>query len=114
VSRWIESPALRRAIEKAPQRPERVTSVYVIKIGPLYKIGLSVDPQKRIKAMQLPQKPDVVRLYQVSKARELEAVLHKRFAPHREWGEWFVISESALAEIDACVETWKRTARYAA
>lgn len=102
-------------IRSAPAAPvpERVASVYVVKVGPLYKIGMSVDPEKRIRTMQLPEKPDVVRIYEAQRARELECVLHQRFHAHREYGEWFLLNDDSLAEIDRCVETWRQTARYA-
>lgn len=91
------------------QRPDRGGSVYLIKIGEVYKIGRSVNPDLRIKSMQLPQTPDEVRLFKTATHRasvELEAVLHKKYADKRQFGEWFALTPFQYLEAQAFCAEW--------
>lgn len=92
-----------QAIAKFPDRPR---SIYVLKIGERYKIGLSVRPHERWKGMQLPQAPDWMRSYEVPHAVELEKLLHKRFHDKREYGEWFLLHADDLKQIETIVNEW--------
>lgn len=81
-----------------------VSYVYVIRIGELYKIGVSVHPYARIKSMQLPETAEVCRIYLSRSAYVLERQLHGMFADCREHGEWFRLPEGALPRIDQFVK----------
>jgi hypothetical protein len=91
-----------------PKRPERIGAIYVIKIGDLYKIGNSLTPEQRIANMQLPGKPDVVLIFRCRKWVQLEGTLHKKYAAHREHGEWFRLTKPQIAEIHKVCEAWKK------
>lgn len=101
------STATARLLAAAPKREERKRSVYVLKIGERYKIGLSVNPTHRVKGMQLPSAPDWMRSYEVPHAAELEKLLHKRFHDKREYFEWFLLHNDDLAQIERIVEEWR-------
>lgn len=100
--------AVARLQERTPYRAPRPVAVYVIKLGTIYKIGLSMNPQQRIKAMMLPEQPEFVRLYWLDRAREFERAIHKKYAKWREYGEWFQIPVEVIPEIDAYAEDWKK------
>ncbi len=87
---------------------ERQRAVYVVQYGENYKIGLSVSPVQRIKAFMLPDVVATMRIYWVPKAPQLERTLHRKFSEYRAYGEWFRLPETALSEMDAFVEEWKR------
>jgi hypothetical protein len=89
-------------------RAGRLSSIYVIRIGDRYKIGLSVNPVQRIGQMMLPAKPDVVLIFRCKKASELEATLHRKYAAKREHGEWFLLEKPQIAEIHRVCEEWKK------
>lgn len=91
-----------------PPRPERPRSVYVLKVGEMFKIGLSVDPEKRIKSLQTSKRRDWLRSYEVPFAPELERALHKRFKDKREYGEWFLLNADDLKRIERIARHWKR------
>lgn len=92
-----------------PEKPERPCAVYIIKVGDKYKIGKSLNPNGRIKNMQLPGKPETVRIFSVSRGARLELELHTRYAQKRGHGEWFSLSEADISDIDSYVEQWKQT-----
>jgi hypothetical protein len=96
------------------KRMPRPQYLYVIQYGPTFKIGVSLNPKARVKAMMLPDEPDLVRCYEVQRVYDLERALHKTFKDRREYGEWFRLTDDHMAEIDRLVDTWKQTARYAA
>lgn len=102
------SMAVARLQAMTPQRPERQRAVYVVQYGETYKIGLSFNPMQRIRAFMLPDVVATIRVYWVPKAHEFERALHKKYAAHREYGEWFRLPESALNEMDYYAEQWKQ------
>lgn len=85
----------------------RPRSVYVMKIGERYKIGLSFKPDARGRNMQLPEKPFMLQVHEVDHAEELERLLHKRFHDKREYGEWFLLHADDLKQIETIAEEWK-------
>ena len=91
-----------------PYRTPRPRAVYVVQYGETYKIGLSCNPMQRIKAFMLPEVVATIRVYWVPKAVEFEKALHKKYAEHLEYGEWFRLPETALNEMDAYAEEWKQ------
>ena len=57
--------------------------------GPI-KIGLSKDPQERLKALQTGNSKKLRMLWYIEpKTLEVESILHKAFDEHRICGEWF-------------------------
>ena len=112
LSNWrqrLKDSQLAAIVRERWQRPDRGGAVYVIRIGTLSKIGLSVNPDLRIKSMQLPQAPDEVRIYKMATyahARSLEAELHRQYAAVRQYGEWFALNDAQLAEIEATCRAW--------
>lgn len=106
-SQWMAT-AVSRLQAITPHRPDRQRAVYVVQYGKTYKIGLSVNPWQRIKAFMLPDVVATMRVYWVPRAAEFERALHKKYAAHREFGEWFRLPETALNEMDAYAELWKQ------
>lgn len=88
-------------------RIECHTSVYVMGWGDKAKIGISREPEKRLRQLQLAN-PGAVTLVghrvfstRLSAAR-VESCLHRRFEAKRMMGEWFDVDPSrALAAIMA-------------
>jgi len=66
--------------------------------GPI-KIGISVDPQKRLKTLQTAHPFRLELLCVFAGAGKKEANYHSRFAAHRLHGEWFEPHPDILAEI---------------
>lgn len=104
---WLAT-AVARLQAITTNRAQRKRAVYVVQYGETYKIGLSVDPLQRIKQFMLPEVVATIRVYWVPRALELERALHKKYAAHREYGEWFRLPETALQEMDAYAEMWKQ------
>lgn len=90
----ITAPILRRRLSAA--------DLYMIRggDGPI-KIGISVEPEKRLKALQTgyPYPLQIVCVVEGGGA-ELETAYHARFAAHRLHGEWFEPHPDILAEIE--------------
>jgi hypothetical protein len=82
------------------------TSVYLIQVGPLVKIGLSVNVRKRLKSLSagMAEAPTAV-MYREFRFNEqafaVERFMHRHFLQHRVRGEWFKIDmEDAIALLD--------------
>ena len=71
--------------------------LYIAKAGDYYKIGISDNPEERIKQLQTanPQVVELVVDFPAIDAAECEKRLHEKFAKHRASGEWF--------ELDSCI-----------
>ena len=68
-----------------------------------YKIGLSIDPNFRLKtfnAIKLPFAIELVCTIQTTSMRELERHLHQRFADQRVRGEWFDLDDADVEYIE--------------
>lgn len=72
--------------------------------GPI-KIGISVDPAKRLKGLQTAHPWKLSLLCVVEGGAYLESEYHFRFAEHRLAGEWFNPAPEILAEIERLRET---------
>lgn len=59
-----------------------------------YKIGISKNPQKRIKQLQTGNSSELklIVFYQSDIANKIENVLHNRYSHFRKEGEWFDLS----------------------
>ena len=93
VEPWLEQVGGLEALEEkraaAPRR--RSTYVYVISGAGKVKIRIAGDPLRRLSSLQtgLPVPLELVRAIPTDRAAELEATLHRRWAPHRSHGERF-------------------------
>ena len=77
-------------------------NVYIMKnsVG-LYKIGISNNPERRLRQIENSSGLDVsiVRLFSVkTKARSVEAFLHEKLKDYRKNGEWFSFDNAVLEE----------------
>ncbi len=72
--------------------------VYLLKAGPHYKIGKSVNFEKRLTQikLQLPHAVEVIHVIRAADHSKAESHWHRRFAAHRLNGEWFELSETDL------------------
>src|SRR5688572_19924917 len=76
-------------------------SVYVLKCGSRYKIGISVNPQQRLKQIQCLWPEPITLIHQIRSPsyKPIERQLHHRFADKRRRGEWFELSDEDLSYI---------------
>ena len=100
----ISSPA---ATKPAPQGNKGTSTgeaiagiVYLLKAGPFFKIGKTVDFEKRLGQikLQLPYSVEVVHKIQAANLSHVENYWHRRFASRRQNGEWFVLTDVDVAE----------------
>ena len=74
--------------------------VYLLKAGPHFKIGKTINFQKRLGQIKLllPDPVEVVHTIRAANPSAVENHWHRRFASLRRGGEWFVLSEADVAE----------------
>lgn len=115
MSNWKQQLEVRQSLAIAksrwqgPPKPDREGSVYIIRIGSVYKIGKSYDAELRIKSMQLPQAPDEVKVFRCKNNKvslELEAALHKCFKRQRKHGEWFELNHEQYLNAQLICAEW--------
>jgi hypothetical protein len=87
-----------------PERKETNPGVYVLKSGPYYKIGKSMNIGKRVNQLivALPQETVHVHSISTDNPGELERQLHEKYAAKRVRGEWF---ELDMFEVDELCDT---------
>ena len=80
--------------------------VYLLKAGPHYKIGKSVNFEKRLTQikLQLPHAVEVIHVIHAADHSRAESYWHRRFAARRLNGEWFELSEAEVAEFKGVLE----------
>ncbi len=89
---------------------ETATFVYVMGWDDKIKIGISRDPERRRRQLQLANPGEVRILHQREfstrpSAMRVERALHNRYAAHRLLGEWFDLpAKRAIKAIDAQVD----------
>jgi hypothetical protein len=71
--------------------------------GPI-KIGVAIDPAKRLNAMQMHSPHEMIIVGTCAGARELEQALHAEFAAYRIRGEWFERTENLMHRVQALCE----------
>jgi predicted GIY-YIG superfamily endonuclease len=79
------------------------TMVYVVACGDSVKIGMSTDPNARLKDMKtgMPEAPYIVATRTLSSralAHQMEKQLHWRFRARRAHGEWFRVPVQEAAK----------------
>lgn len=75
--------------------------VYLLSCDGLHKIGLSINPLQRIRAVA-PRHAELVHLIACDNPQVVESVLHRRFASKHVKGEWFNLLEHDIALIQSC------------
>ena len=75
--------------------------VYILAGGGFHKIGKTINPEDRIRWFEtkLPFPVKLTHLIPCQNYGLAEKALHRKFAPRREHGEWFKLSESDLETI---------------
>lgn len=74
--------------------------VYVVEFDGHYKIGSSINPQRRAQEVtRFYKEPNLVISERVPNFREIELVVHKMFETKRERGEWFRLDADDLVVI---------------
>lgn len=71
--------------------PKKQRYIYVIRCGDQIKIGHSVNPEARVKAVQTARAEKVILEWKRERAdaTKLEKYLHRLFYQHHLGGEWF-------------------------
>lgn len=74
--------------------------VYLLRAGPHFKIGKSINFEKRLTQikLQLPDRAEVVHVIRTSNPSQTESFWHCRFAAKRLNGEWFALTEAEVDE----------------
>jgi len=74
--------------------------VYLLRAGPHFKIGKSINFEKRLTSIKLllPDPAEVVHVIRTSNPSQTETFWHRRFAAKRRNGEWFALSEAEVDE----------------
>jgi hypothetical protein len=93
--------------QKKHRRENDLGYVYIIRAGPLHKIGKSKDVSRRIKELQRsnPYQIDLIMHIKTKQMSDMEAYLHEMCANKRDNGEWFELNEYDIAKItDAITE----------
>jgi hypothetical protein len=94
--------SLMQSASTSTAKPETqpIGSVYLLKAGPFYKIGKSINFEKRLKQikLQLPYPVEVVHTISTPEYSKLEAYWHQRFRSKRTNGEWFLLTDEDVEE----------------
>jgi len=80
--------------------------IYVIgTTNPPYKVGISINPARRLKTLQTghPEKLQILHITEteITRTKLLETVIHRNLKHYRQTGEWFNITfDQLLLEIE--------------
>jgi hypothetical protein len=93
----LRLPALRAMYAQAAKPEEKAGFLYVAEAGGLTKIGITTNPDSRMKALAAAGGRSVwlAKLFSfqtIEHARIIERAAHEHFAPKRSAGEWFKIT----------------------
>jgi len=86
-------------------------SVYFIRNGSFIKIGISVDPWKRLSSLQTGNPEPLEMLAIMPGSDDLEAGLHRAFGQYMKRGEWFAENDELLAFIEVVKNTFPNEQR---
>jgi hypothetical protein len=79
---------------------KQVGYVYLIKMDSHYKIGISKNPKRRLKAFStMPQEVEVILTAKVNDYARIEEELHEKYKEKRVRGEWFELDDLEVKEI---------------
>jgi hypothetical protein len=99
---------IKRVLQPKRGRNKRSGFVYVMQCRDAFKIGGSIDPQRRCREVEVPW-PVVIRLqFATDDMRFLEQFLQERFRDKHINGEWFELSEDDIKWIAENVESLHR------
>lgn len=95
-----------RAANVIALEDEKPGFVYLFKVGTLYKIGLSINPPNRVKAVKSPEglTAEIIHTIKVDHMWQAEAEWHQRFRDERFQLEWFSLTEEDVAEFKSYTE----------
>lgn len=76
--------------------------IYILKFEKYYKIGKTININKRLEIIspEMPEKPKIIRSYKSGNIDKDEKYLHEIYKEKRTNGEWFLLSDDDLQEID--------------
>ena len=81
--------------------------VYLLQSDRLYKIGRSVTPRSRCRAIRRTDRAAwIVHVITTNNQPQLEWLLHQRYAAARQGGEWFSLSFAQIMEIRSLRRVW--------
>lgn len=100
------SPTASRAARTRKTKMPLPGVVYLLQGGSYFKIGKSVDFEKRLGQikLQLPYLVEVVHTIRATNPSQVETHWHRRFAPLRRNGEWFELTEAEVNEFKSVSE----------
>lgn len=107
----------RSVLSEYPHYPEiplpfvRMDCVYLVQMGPYFKVGYTCRPRERVSGIAgpMPIRPVPICLIRVAYAEELEYALHKKFSDKRAKAEWFCLSRS---DVQYCFRLARRLPEY--
>ena len=82
--------------------------IYIAKSRNEYKIGVSVNPTRRMKQLRTGN-PDIQLIYEsvdIANAYKIEHALHKIYSPYNVGGEWFSNELPYLPKIHESIEKY--------
>lgn len=101
---WADVAALLTDVcDDEPEPPRWTGAVYMMRAGPLFKIGCSRKPEERVRvvASGVPAEAVVIHMIETDDPFGVEAYWHRRFAGKRARGEWFRLSADEVAAFRA-------------
>jgi hypothetical protein len=101
---WSDVAALLADVrEDEPGPPPPAGAVYLMRAGPLFKIGCSRKPEERTRrvASGVPAEAVVIHMIETDDPFGVEGYWHRRFADKRTHGEWFRLSADEVAAFRA-------------
>jgi hypothetical protein len=91
---------IKRNIKTTNRKCDGVGYVYLIKMDSHYKIGISKNPKRRLKAFStMPQQLEVILTAKVNDYARIEEELHEKYKEKRVRGEWFELDDLEVKEI---------------
>ena len=73
--------------------------VYIFKFDNKYKIGHSVNPEKRLKQLNLGPNAEIIWTHEFPQAHKLERYFHSIYEHKRFSNEWFTLNEEDIDNI---------------
>ncbi len=95
----------------AEKRKPTPTHLYALGCGPFVKIGVAIDVEVRLGILQKACPYEIIILKTVLRqdfdaAHSVELALHRQFAEHRTYGEWFAVPATDVLAAMASVEAY--------